>query len=58
MKVLKEREREILITLEIGSRGVINPAGFQILKTAREMSGLKLTMCKQTIEASHSIWCS
>ena len=37
--------------LEIGSRGVINPAGFQILKTAGEMSGLMLKMYNQTIEA-------
>ena len=50
-------------TEEVGSRKVINPAGFQILKaalnsTAREMSELMFKMCKQTIEASYSIWCS
>jgi len=52
-----------LITLEVGSRGGINLAGFQFLKaalnsTTREMSELMLKMCKQTIKASHSIWCS
>ena len=41
-----------LITLEVGSRGVINPAGFQSRKaalnsTTREMSELMFELCKQ-----------
>ena len=52
-----------LITLEVGSRGVINPAGFQLLKstlncTSREISDLMLQSCKRVIEGSYSIWCS
>ena len=52
-----------LITLEVGSRGVINPAGFQYLKTTvnittSEMSKLMFEVCKRTIEGSYSIWCS
>ena len=52
-----------LITLEVGSRGVINPAGFQHLKTTvnittSEMSKLTFEVCKRTIEGSYSIWCS
>ena len=40
-----------LITLEVGSRGVINPAGFQLLKstlncTSREIPDLMLQSCK------------
>ena len=42
-----------LITLEVGSRGVINPTGFQSLKaalnsttTCREMSELMFELCK------------
>jgi len=49
--------------LEVCSSRGINPAGFQFLKallnsTTREMSELMFKVCKQTIKASHSIWCS
>ena len=52
-----------LITLEVGSRGVINPAGLQLLRstlncTNREISDLMLQSRKQVIEGSYSIWCS
>ena len=52
-----------LITLEVCSSRGINPAGFQFLKaplnsTTREMSELMFKVCKQTIKAFHSIWCS
>ena len=51
-----------LITLEVGSRGVINPAGFQHLKTTlntttSEMTKLMVELCKRTIQSSYSIWC-
>ena len=61
---VREKKRETsLITLEVGSRGVINPAGFQLLKgtlniTTRDMSELLLESCKRVIEGSYSIWCS
>ena len=51
-----------LITLEVGSRGVINPAGFQHLKTILNITTSKMTklmveLCKQTIQSSYTIWC-
>jgi len=54
-----------LITLEVGSREVINPAGFKHLRqtlnicsTNCKMSKLLLCTCKRAIEGSYSIWCS
>ena len=52
-----------LITLEVGSRGVINPAGFKRLKQihnicSTDMSKLLLCTCKRAIEGSYSVWCS
>jgi len=52
-----------LITLEVGSRGVINPAGFKHLRQtlnicSTKMSELLLCTCKRAIEGSYSIWCS
>ena len=51
-----------LITLEVGSRGVINPAGFQHLKTilnitTSDISKWMAELCKRTIQSSYSIWC-
>ena len=50
-----------IITLEAGSRGVVNPAGFQHLKTTlnittSEMSRLMFGLCKRTIEVFYNIW--
>ena len=52
-----------LITLEVGSRGVINPAGFKHLRQtlsicSTDMSELLLCTCKRAIEGSYIIWCS
>ena len=52
-----------LITLEVVSREVINPAGFKHLRQtlnicSTDMSELLLCTCKRAIEGLYSIWCS
>ena len=51
-----------LITLEVGSRGVIYPAGFKHLRQtlnicSTDMSELLLCTYKRAIEGLYSIWC-
>ena len=50
---MRERERETH-----HSRNWLQRSDKLCWLPALEMSGLMLKMCKQTIEASHSIWCS
>ena len=51
-----------IITLEVGSRGIIGGDGFNCLKTVfnikeREMSNLLIKISRTAIEESFKIWC-
>ena len=58
----KEGYKTMLITLEIGSRGIIHLPGFSILKkelsfSNREFSAMLKDISLETIIQSHRIWC-
>ena len=51
-----------IITIEVGSRGLVNPIGFTHLAEAfnianTQLKGLYVTLSKEAILGSHSIWC-
>ena len=53
--------KAILITVEVGSRGIINNPGFKLKKelrlSEREVSTMVKDISIETIMQSHQIWC-